>query len=369
MNIDKRVELEECYSKAKEVIKLCTIKEGLFASGGKDGYNAIWARDSIISLIGASVISDDFKKTFENNLNTLSRYQSRLGQIPNAIDIFSERKHHVDFQTIDSTLWYLIGHIFFKKRFGSKLFNSHKKSIQKALTWLEYQDWEEDGLLEQLPTTDWQDAFPHKYGHVISTIALYYKVLMDFDKKRAEKIKKLVNRKEEVKLWNGEFYWAYRWKNHNSYREIGEWFDSFGNVLSIIYGLANRDMSNKIIDYIKTKNIDSPFPLKSIFPPIYKTSKYWQDYYLDCDAKEPYNYLNGGIWPFIGGFYIIALIKEKRIREAEEELIRLAKINLIGNFPEWVNPLDSRTYGELQAWSAGMYIAAFDSLKLKKVLI
>jgi hypothetical protein len=80
--------------------------------------------------------------------------------------------------------------------------------------------------------------------------------------------------------------------------------------------------------------------------------------------------LNGGIWPFIGGFYILALVKMKMYEEASSELDLLARANLKGNlFPEWLNPQTKDTHGELQAWSAGMYIWAYNSVKKKEVLL
>ena len=55
--------VEKAYERAKEVIKICSTRNGLFASGGKEGYDAVWARDSMISLIGASCSGDkEFKK-------------------------------------------------------------------------------------------------------------------------------------------------------------------------------------------------------------------------------------------------------------------------------------------------------------------
>ena len=32
----------------------------------------------------------------------------------------------------------------------------------------------------------------------------------------------------------------------------------------------------------------------------------------------PHYYHNGGIWPFIGGFYVAALVKAGRLKEAQE---------------------------------------------------
>ena len=77
-----------------------------------------------------------------------------------------------------------------RKVWRDLFFNSNKHSIKKALTWLACQDTGENGILAQLPTSDWQDAFPHRYGYTINTQALYYKVLNLIGKKKeAEKLK------------------------------------------------------------------------------------------------------------------------------------------------------------------------------------
>ena len=221
-----------------------------------------------------------------------------------------------------------------------------------------------------MPTTDWQDAFPHKYGRTISTQALYYQVLkLTKNQKSLRRLKRVVNEKKGNRLWHKNFYLAYRWKNHNKYVEEGEWFDTLGNLWAIIYGLADKKRSAKILSYIEKNNINKPYPVKSIYPAIKKNSKYWKDYFEDCDARNPYNYLNGGIWPFIGGFYVLALIKMKKIAKAKKELEKLAESNLKGDFPEWIDPKTKETYGNMQAWDAGLYMLAYKSVKKKRVLL
>jgi len=364
---------QEAFDKAIKVLELCSTAHGFHAA--YPGYDAVWARDSMITSLGGSLLGGKFKNTFKQSLITLQKNQSAKGQIPNAVDKFSRRRGHVDFKSIDSSLWYIIGSYCFKQRYGdSSVFNSQKKNIQKALTWLSYQDAGEDGMPEQQPTSDWQDAFPHRYGHTINTQALYYKALrLSGNIKDAKRLYKVANESKDDALWNGKFYYAFRWKNHNKYKELGEWFDSLGNLLAIVFELADKNKSEKILAHIKNKRIANPYPIKAIFPPIKRGSKDWQDYFIDSGAGTPYHYLNGGIWTFIGGFYILALIKAGKIKEAEKHLKKLAEANmkLDGNFSEWLHGKTGKASddGGNQAWNAGMYILAYESLRRKRVLI
>lgn len=369
--------IDTTYNKAIEILKKTSTANGFFA--GYPGYDAIWARDSMIMSLGASLIDEKFKNTFKNSLITLAKNQSEKGQIPNAVDKFSKRKSHVDFKSIDSSLWFIIGHHMYKKRYSdSSLLNKYKKNIEKAFIWLDYQDTGEDGMPEQQPTSDWFDAFPHRYGHTINTQALYYRALILAErKKHAEKIKFVVNENKDDGLWNGEFYIPWRWKNHGKYYEKGWWFDSLGNLLAVIFELADKNQSEKILQYIKTHGIDKPYPVKCIYPAIKPKTKDWYDYFEDCAAKEEWHYSNAGIWTYIGGFYVCALVKMKKFKEAEIQLKKLAEANMQnnGNFAEWLNgktgkigKSHSGTEG-FQGWNAGMYIVAYQSVKQRKCLI
>lgn len=125
---------KEAYNQAIKVLEKCATPHGFHAA--YPGYNAVWARDSVITSLGASLLGDKFKETFKQSLITLWNHQSEKGQIPNAVDIFSKRNPHVDYKSIDSTLWFIIGHYIYKERYNSELFNKHSENISKALTWL-----------------------------------------------------------------------------------------------------------------------------------------------------------------------------------------------------------------------------------------
>ncbi|PJE51186.1 MAG: hypothetical protein COV29_02845 [Candidatus Yanofskybacteria bacterium CG10_big_fil_rev_8_21_14_0_10_36_16] len=394
--------VDTTYDKALRAVESCIRDVGFWASGLPGGYESIWARDSMITSLGASTVGSEsentesfqkirkkFKEAFKKSIETLSEHQTELGQIPNNVGSWNEeRQSDITYNTIDSNLLYIIGHNTYVKAYNDNtLLQKYDRNIKKALLWLQYQDPNEDKLLVQLPTTDWQDAFPHKYGHTINTQALYYGVLKILNKNReAEHIKQVVNgeTKKYLSLYDEEkgFYLPFAWKTHGpEYREQGNWFDTLGNLLAIITGLATPKITNEILDYIKKEEIAKPFPCRSVHPPIKPGDEFWFDYYKASDAGEPYAYLNGGVWPYIGGFYVAALVKAGRQEEAEKELENLAKANMLPQkksdgtiekhgFHEWIHGQtgkpgpNSNTY---QGWSCGMYLFAYECIKRKEV--
>ena len=348
----------------------------MYASGGKKGYTQVWSRDSNVAMIGASLHTKEFRNVFAKSLNTLARKQSANGQIPNAVDFIGSIDKPATFATIDSSLWFILGENFYKKKFGSALWNAHRKSTDAALKWVRFQDAGEDMLPEQLPTSDWMDCFPHKYGHTINTQALYYGAMNAMGKRqKLKEYKKWV----DYYLWSDKpgHYLPWHWKDHGpKYREKEEWFDSLGNVLAIVFGLADRKQANSILDFIGEKGINRPYPLRAIYPPIGSGSAEWRDYFSASLAGEKHSYLNGGIWPFIGGFYVCALVQAKRLDEAEAQLERLARANRLGtkgmdwDFNEWVHPVSGKASGgRHQAWSAGAFLMAYECVKRGKNLL
>jgi len=368
-------ELEKiAVSKAIEVLKDCSTKHGLYASGGKRGYTQVWSRDSNFSMIGASFHTNEFEAVFRQSLMTLAAKQSKNGQIPNAVDFIGSIDKPATYATIDSSLWFILGHYFYKKKFGKKLWKQHKRNIENAITWVRFQDAGEDLMPEQLPTSDWQDCFPHKYGHAISTQALYYASLRALQEK---KLKKYV---ENVysHLWDGSlgYFLPWHWKDHGKeFQEKETWFDTLGNLLAIVFGLANKNQAKSIIDFINYNGIARPYPIRVIFPVIKIGSKEWKDYFEASEAREPHRYLNGGIWPFAGGLYVAALVELKQFDKAKVELEMLARANKLGvksewDFNEWINPVSMKAAGGYhQAWSAGGYLLAYECVKQKKNLL
>ncbi len=372
---------EEALKRARIALQKCSTPHGMHASGGRGGYNMVFSRDSMIGLIGASVADPEkqFKTQFSITLETLVRNQSAVGQIPNAVDNWDpKRRKQSTFATIDSTLWWLLGMKAYALAYKDRsLLRKRKKEIDKAFFWLLCQDTGEDYLPEQHPTSDWQDCFPHKYGHTVNSIAMYYSALKLFDKTSlAKKVKSAaMGDHRHVNLFDKKlgYFLPWRWKGHDGITEQEKWFDSLGNMLAVCGGLAGKEEAESILDFVDKKGIDKPYPVRVIYPPIRRGAKEWQDYFSKCLAAKPNYYINGGIWPYVGGFYVTALVKAERFERAEHELKKLLRCNKLGvnykwEFNEWVHPGTRKAGGSsYHAWSAGAFILASESVATKKV--
>jgi hypothetical protein len=145
------------------------------------------------------------------------------------------------------------------------------------------------------------------------------------------------------------------------FRAVGEWFDSLGHLLALLTGVAADQQAERIFDLIDRCNL-ARFPMKALYPPVHKGDPDWRDYYGMLNLPDHYH--NGGVWPFIGGFYVAALVRSGQFGKAGEALARLAELNGAGEFNEWHHGATGEPMGVRdQAWSSGMYIYAYECVR------
>jgi hypothetical protein len=143
----------------------------------------------------------------------------------------------------------------------------------------------------------------------------------------------------------------------------GERFDVAANLLAILAGVADAAQGAAILDYIEQAGLDRPFPVRGLYPPIQPGERDWRDYFKVFNLNLPHQYLNGGIWPWVGGLYVAALVKAGRRDRAAQTLSRLAEALRQGREPwecnEWLHGESGMAMGfKDQAWSAGMFLYA-----------
>jgi len=400
--------IDDTYEKALKVLELCIHPKGMKASAYIGGYPQVWARDSMITFLGASLIKNDrFQECFYNSLKTLADNQSDLGGIPTNVDTRYELSSK-GAGSIDNNLWFLMGSRVYQLAYqDSSLIKEYSQVIQKALLWLRYQDYNECGLLEAHEAKDWADLLANRYhtlyantlyvgaqraaGHILNDLGLQKEGNECFES--ADNTSKLIN----LRLWISEDVEAQLKSLKNTtvnpmdfrlfqglaisrpyylpwaaFRQWGDYCDGFGNCLAILLNIPDKTKADSITGHMFSSGMDLPYPIRVTDPPITNGSKDWREYYRNGNLNQPNQYHNGGIWPFVGGFYVASLVANENIAEAEENLQKLAQANYQGKEPwefnEWLHGVSGRAMGAAkQAWSAGMYIYAYHAVKEKQV--
>jgi glycogen debranching enzyme len=415
--------LTEARQRAEEILLSNRSEIGLLGGGG-GAYRQVWGRDSMICGLALLGLKDGLA-VHRNSLITLGRFQSTLGNIPHNVgfpaepdqallayggklgqDPASSGEAVVDTAhsgCIDNNLWFVLGHYIYWRETGDLEFlRNNWPALQKALLWLRYQDSNECGLLEVHEAMDWADLFPNRYNSLYPN-ALYAGVWQAMAQMSAalgepsewyETTAQATRWKINQLLWVGpeapkDWQWIDKHRRewlfpvrlvetelvvrpyylpYMGFRSYGDRCDVLGNCLAILLGVASPAQAGRTLDYIKGAGLDSPYPVRSLDHPIQRGDPDWRDYLLLRNLNKPYHYHNGGIWPFLGGFYIAALVAAGRQDYALEQLGKLADLNRQGihqewEFNEWAHGQSGRPMGfARQSWSAAMYIFAYDTV-------
>jgi glycogen debranching enzyme len=78
-----------------------------------------------------------------------------------------------------------------------------------------------------------------------------------------------------------------------------------------------------------------------------------------------WQYHNGGIWPFVGGFWVTALAERGERAKAERGLAKVAAANALGDwaFTEWLHGQTGAPAGMRgQSWNAAAFLMAHQAV-------
>ena len=147
--------VDNALEKALEILGSECSPIGLMAS--PEGYPHVWARDSVITSLGA-LLSPGHETCLRNSLITLANQQSELGAIPNNVSVATGRLDHTNAGSVDSNLWFVLGHAFqYRASNDVEFLRANWPILEKALLWLRYQDSNDCGLLEVHEAADWAE--------------------------------------------------------------------------------------------------------------------------------------------------------------------------------------------------------------------
>jgi len=398
--------VKEGYEQALNKLLANMNGEGLLAAarfsfeGEQKAYTALYSRDIGISSLGILASEDEaLINTLKVSLANLSLAQSRLGQFP---FYFKPQENVKQWRTpgsLDSTLWWCIAFLLYYQKTGDRSFyEAYLPHLEKACTWLTYQDTNNDFLLEQGEAADWADEMPRQ-GIVLYTTALWYWLISL--RIEVEKRADLTDLKEAIYEGANTLFWIHKQKDSNLNYVPKNWYtvnqmyanglieyvnsqvvylpyylsflghktyelrcDTLGNILACLVGLADETKTKLIIQHIVQSGSNLPYPIASLYPPIFPGEPDWRPYMAKGRQNFPYQYHNGGIWPFIGGFWVQLLAQQDR-KLAQTELGKLAEANRLNDwqFNEYLHGQHGTPMGvPLQSWSMSMYLAAYKSL-------
>jgi len=335
------------------------------------GYPEPYTRDLMFSILGIAVtgnkmLLDSIRKVLEK----LAENQTERGHIPSLVHDKEDRG------SSDTTPLFLLGVGIFRKVTGEDKFLN--LAVIKALIWMEYQSPSDRYLVAQQPTSDWRDEqWVTGYGLFVNTIVYSYLRLLGRNE-RAESVHREMSRftitggtihhhvHEGLVVKHKPYYAFWSYKVHSSER-----FDLLGNSLAILSGIASQSRADEMVSWIEEEcsamqhrgelALDLP---PNFFPYINPEDPDWHPRY--AEFNNPGEYHNGGIWPFICGFYVAALVAAKRYTLAKEKLVALThciKLSVSGNvefgFNEWIKAQDGKPMGQdWQTWSAALYLYA-----------
>ena len=338
------------------------------------GYPEPYTRDLMISLLGiAASENQSLIESIRRVLETLARNQTEHGHIPSLVH------DKDDVGASDTTPLFLLALGIFRRISGEE--NFLNEAAQKALTWMIYQSPMDRYLVAQQPTSDWRDEqWVMGYGLYVNTLVYSYLRLFGGHKQAGQLLDAMkhftitgdvIHRHvhEGLVVPDKPYYALWSYKLYSSER-----FDLLGNSLAILAGIASQSRAEAIIDWVESEclsmkqkgelALDLP---PNFFPFIKPEDPDWFPRYEKFNM--PGDYHNGGIWPFIAGFYVAALVAARRYELAEEKLSALTQAVVVSNtglnqnlqygFNEWLKAQDGKPMGQnWQTWSASMYLYA-----------
>jgi glycogen debranching enzyme len=398
---DGDVLIAACRARSIDLLLRNTTPAGILAASPGDrarrrGYTAIFGRDAAICALGMALSGDPrLERAAAVGLETLGEHQAPNGQIPKFVQASaapgskrgrSRDAHEADFWylgCIDSTLWWLLALDFLERRGLAPADARRSRRVDLAVQWLLAQEHQRFFLLQQNEASDWADIMPRS-GFVLYTNALWYAVKRRYGLDRAAETRANFNslfhpfsaglaKYRRARLLNE--YVLRRARNRDLYLSFvnfsffGEEGDVFGNVLAVLCGLAGPGAGRRTLDALERARASRLFPVRAVTHPIRRRSALWRPYMARHRQNEVWQYHNGGIWPMVGGFWVVALAAAGRLPQARLELLNLARACAVRNwaFTEWLHGTKGTPRGMPgQSWNAAAFLMAARAVSEKR---
>lgn len=372
--------------KAKEIalndLRACYKKWGVLAS--LVNFSDYWARDSFWAVFGMLEVKDfeQAKKTLE----LFMKYQHKSGKISRKISndfnrlkyLFKVKIKRVTLKPVytsplrsrfamDGNLLFVMAFCQYVKKTGDYEFaRSHFLKVRSALEFYQAKKMIRGCLLDEYGLSSWMDTV-FKKDFVLYTNCLWFEAIKQF-----EMITELLGYARSVHIPPAslvrksiqDIFWLPR-KNFfadsvSKKNIVQEYFDLAGNVLAILFDVAEHKQTQTIffkIDSIASKERD----LHPVNDPIYP---WWKINPL-ASLAGIYRYHNGISWSWTEMLLIAVYIKHRKINAATKNLTNLSSIIVKNGHIHETYYLDGRPFGNFFwksavpfAWSSGLFLYA-----------
>jgi glycogen debranching enzyme len=379
---DSAALLETCHTRAVELLIRNLSPVGILAASptarARDrGYLSIFGRDAAICALGMAVSGEPrLEREAATGLLTLAQHQAPNGQIAKFVDAEHEEADFWYLGCIDSTLWWLIAVACLDDRAASRGLRAELgPQIERAIQWLLAQEHQRFFLLQQNEASDWADIMPRS-GFVLYTNALWYEVKRLYGLDHADRTRSnfnglfhpfsaaLAEYRRARLLADYVLQSAKRRELYLSFVNFsyfGEEGDVFGNILAVLCGLPEPKQAVSLLEALIREQVHEPYPVRVVCEPILERDFLWRPYMARHEQNFAWQYHNGGIWPMVGGFWIMALLRAGYRDLARQELTKLACACALGDwqFNEWLHGRSHALSGMAgQSWNAASFLLA-----------
>lgn len=375
--------VRQAYEIAKRDLRSNYRKNGILA--GHNQFSDFWARDFSFASFGAMRLKDYV--VVRRGLENFLRYQKPNGFLPFLIGPkhflmkyigFKVKKrvptygdHKSKAAVVDQNSLIIIAAMNYVRESKDIGFaKRHFNELKKAVDWSMSRDIDDDFLIEEHYFANWADSVK-KTGKVLYSNVCFYKSVLEFSElcklcdhqslyveyaDIVRKIKESIN----AKFWNGRYYidWIFGKKKY-------DFFATDGNMLAIMWGVADNYRTGKIIEHAAKVEIDYPVPCKTNhprYPARMESNLMWLIFLGD--------YHNASLaWLWLGACLAVAKKKAGLDKEAAETLERMAEIINRYNMVYEVYETNGRPVKRMVyksdihfAWSSGMFIYAVNEV-------
>lgn len=344
---------------ALDLLRRAQTPYGFLASPtDRTNYRRIWARDGIVCGLAALVSGDDeLADGLRATLETLAAAQGPQGQIPSNVAIASDGT--VDAVSygglagrVDAIPWFVLGVARWVEATGDGAFLSRMAPVvEEGLALLEAWEFNARGLVYVPQGGDWADEYD-LHGYLLYDQVLRLAALSAWAPHSARPLD--LDRREALvrtTFWphpDADPEFVYHPHAHRRLLDrdgVPDYplaaltpsgyvhrFDGLGSALALAFGLAfTGPLAERLLDYgEQLADTTASGLLPAFWPPITPDDPAWSglaENVRDHFSNFPGHYHNGGVWPFVNGWWGLALARHGRTGAARSVLDRLYDFN------------------------------------------